>query len=145
MVYKVIQPRQSQRTVPSSGPIDHLPFTIQHSTFSIHHVPCSSHRSSSYLFIYLFYACASFQPLCVAFSKSAKLILILIEINEVIFFWRLPLPFSAFPSPPLPVLTSTSLWQMDFNFQLATKGKTFAQNQNFSRTTSLYRFIIVGK
>lgn len=67
-----------------------------------------------YLFIY-FMPVPRFAKLCAAFSKSAKLILILIEINEVIFFWRLLLPrlvlphYSPCPSPSLPLsLSATS-------------------------------------
>lgn len=109
--------------------------------------PCVPLRSSFiYLFIYFMPVrrLARFVPLCGPFSKSAKLILILIEINEVIFFGHSP---ASCTTPP-PIRFASSLWQMDFNLgsnpghPWPTKCKTF-QNQKCCRTASLYRFIIV--
>lgn len=103
MVHKVIQLEPSQRNCPlimshvllSHSPHLSLPLSLCQSL-------CAS-QELFYLFIY-FMPVPRFASLCTAFSKSAKLILILIEINEVIFFWRLLLPRFTSPLPHAPPL-----------------------------------------
>lgn len=138
MYHKVIQPSAHELSLPSDA-VGPCPMSI--SWF----VLCPSQKLF-YLFIYFMPVrrLARFVPLCGPFSKSAKLILILIEINEVIFFGHSP---ASCTTPP-PIRFASSLWQMDFNLGCnpghpwPTKCKTF-QNQKCCRTASLYRFIIV--
>lgn len=120
MVHKVIQLEPSQRNCPlimSHVLLSHSPhLSLPHSP-SLSAPLCAS-QELFYLFIY-FMPVPRFASLCTAFSKSAKLILILIEINEVIFFWRLLLPRFTLPPATMPRPLANILirgWQMDFNF-----------------------------
>lgn len=102
-----------------------------------------------YLFIY-FMPVPRFAKLCAAFSKSAKLILILIEINEVIFFWRLLLPHFASPRLasllPLSLPLSTALSFCYFETSWCGTGKWILilcrpQNEKLFENQKLWRFV----
>lgn len=85
-----------------------------------------------YLFIY-FMPAPRFAKLCAVFSKSAKLILILIEINEVISFWRLLWPQFVTPPPPL-----SASWKHPGKWILIL---CRPQNEKLFENQKLWRFV----